>query len=466
MTDSIDTLIVGGGISGLTLGYLLSLKGMDVTVLEAKSFPGGTIQSERKEGFLVEHGPNTGLLTQKTHLELFDSLGLQSRLALASETANDRFILKNGSLLKLPMSLMGFLATPLFSPLAKMKVALEPFHVRAMHEETLADFVKRRLGREFLDYAIDPFVSGVYAGDPETLSVRQAFPKLYALEERYGGLIVGTILGARERKKRGDKAKFKAKLFSFLEGMGELPHALADNLGSRLLLKAPVQGLKTLGEGFEVQFLKEGVVQTLASKSLVLSVPAYEAARLLKPLDEGLASKLQAIPYPPVAQVALGYRNGAFESPPKGFGFLVPKREGRKILGALFSSSFLPNRAPEGHSLLTVFLGGMRSPGLALKEKDELAQIAHQELKDILKIQANPSFIHAVRIERAIPQYTMGHGKIIEAIQAFEQRLERFHILANYRGGIALGDCLANALNLSEGMVSELECLKKFFHGG
>jgi len=195
-----DVLILGGGISGLTLGYSLSQEGVDVCVLEASSRPGGTIWSERKEGFLIEHGPNTALLTQQAHLDLFQSLGLQERLAFASETANHRFILKDGRLIELPMSLMAFLKTPLFSAKAKIRVTLEPFHRKAAQEETLAEFVKRRLGQEFLDYAIDPFVSGVYAGDPETLSVREAFPKLYRLEERYGGLMLGTFLGARERK--------------------------------------------------------------------------------------------------------------------------------------------------------------------------------------------------------------------------------------------------------------------------
>lgn len=453
--DTLDAVIVGGGISGLTLGYALSQKGLSVVVLEAKDYPGGTIHSVRKDGFLVEHGPNTGLLTQKAHLELFDAIGLQNRLALALETADYRYVLRKGQLILLPTSLGGFLKTPLFSPWAKLKVTLEPFHKRAKHEETLAGFVTRRLGREFLDYAIDPFVSGVYAGDPEKLSVKEAFPKLYALEERYGGLILGTILGARERKKRGETAKFKARLFSFLEGMSELPNSLADKLGDRLLTKAHVQGLKVTNGGFETHFLQDGTPQTLFSKRLILSVPAYEASRLLKDLDDGLALRLEAIPYPPVAQIALGYRLEAFETPIKGFGFLIPKREGRKILGALFNSSFLPNRAPEGFALLTAFLGGMRSPNLALKEKDELVQIAHQELKDILKLKQPPSFIHAVTIERAIPQYTLDHGSVVGAIEAIERRLKGFHILANYRGGIALGDCLKNALCLAESMLSE-----------
>ena len=451
-----DVLILGGGISGLTLGYSLLQEGVDVCVLEASSRPGGTIWSERKEGFLIEHGPNTALLTQQAHLDLFQSLGLRERLAFASETANHRFILKDRRLIELPMSLMAFLKTPLFSAKAKVRVALEPFHRRAEQEETLAEFVKRRLGQEFLDYAIDPFVSGVYAGDPETLSVREAFPKLYGLEERYGGLILGTFLGARERKKRPDTAKVKARLFSFLGGMAELPLALASRLGNGLVLKATAHGLRPLRDGFEVSFRQQGVEQTIASKKLVLSVPAYEAVRLLKGLNASLAQKLQAIPYPPVAQVALGYRLDAFERPPEGFGFLIPKREGRSILGALFSSSFLPGRASEGFALLTTFVGGMRAPSLALLEANGLADLAHKEVSDILRIKEEPTFAHVGKIERAIPQYTLGHGEMIKEIEALEHSLPGLHFLANYRGGIALGDCLANAADLSSKILRQI----------
>ena len=450
-----DVLILGGGISGLTLGYGLLLKGVDVCILEAGPRPGGTIWSERKEGFLIEYGPNTALLTQQAHLDLFQSLELQDRIALASETANQRFILRGGRLVELPMTLTAFLKTHLFSARAKLRVALEPFHRRAAKEETLADFVKRRLGQEFLDYAIDPFVSGVYAGDPETLSVREAFPKLYGLEARYGGLMLGTFFGARERKKRPDVSKLKARLFSFLGGMAELPLAIASRMGKRLLLEARVHDLRPLQGGFEVSFRQQGVEKTITSKRLVLSVPAHEASRLLKGLNPSLAQKLEAVPYPPIAQVALGYRLEAFERPPEGFGFLVPKREGRKILGTLFSSSFLQGRAPEGFTLMTSFVGGMRAPSLAHGEDGVLIDLVHKELSEILHFEAKPSFAHVVKIDRAIPQYAIRHGDTIKAIDALEQSLPGLHLLGNYRGGIALGDCLTNATELSAQMMDQ-----------
>ncbi len=274
------------------------------------------------------------------------------------------------------MSPGAFLATPLFSPLAKARLALEPLIARqpADQEEVIAHFVRRRLGREFLDYAIEPFVAGIYAGDPERLSVPAAFPKLHALEQRYGSLILGAILGARERRKRAETAKNTAKSFSFANGMQTLTDALAKGAG-QVTLGAKVVSLTRLPEGsFSVVFDKDGETITRHARAVVLAVPAGEAARLAYPLAPDATRALQAIEYPPVTVVVNAYRREDVTHALGGFGFLAPRVEGRNVLGTLFSSSMFEGRAPAGQVLLTNFVGGRRNPELAAADEETIVE--------------------------------------------------------------------------------------------
>ncbi|MFN3565107.1 MAG: protoporphyrinogen oxidase, partial [Burkholderiaceae bacterium] len=224
-----DAIVVGAGLSGLTTAFRLARQGLRVVVVEAASRPGGAIGSRRREGVLYELGPNSGLDTTPLIGELLADAGLSDERLEASAAASRRYILRDGALVALPTSPGAFLGTRLFSWRAKLALLREPFVAPAPPdaEESVADFVRRRLGTEFLDYAIEPFVAGIYAGDPETLSVRAAFPRLAALERKYGSLIRGQILGARERNSRADKAKNAAASFSFRDGMQTLTDALA-----------------------------------------------------------------------------------------------------------------------------------------------------------------------------------------------------------------------------------------------
>jgi hypothetical protein len=245
-------IVIGGGISGLCTAYWLSQNDVDVTVLERESKPGGAMKTVRQEGYLIDIGPNSALETTPLFQELFKSLGIIDHRVYANEASSKRYILRNGSLHPLPMSPGAFLKTKLWSTKGKLRLMKEPFIGRADHEESIAQFVERRLGREFLDYAINPFVAGVYAGNPEELSVRSAFPKLYRLEDLYGGLIKGMIKGRKERKQRAEQSKQSARMFSFLDGMETFPEALASKLGNRLLLDMEVAGIEKTESGFTV----------------------------------------------------------------------------------------------------------------------------------------------------------------------------------------------------------------------
>ncbi|HEY2124170.1 MAG TPA: protoporphyrinogen oxidase, partial [Chthoniobacterales bacterium] len=224
--------IVGGGITGLTAAFRLRRQGIAVTLYEATDRVGGVIQSLQRDGYLAEFGPNTILETSPKVASLVEDLGLAERRVYSDPAANNRYLVRHGRLIKMPESPLRFLMTPLFSPAAKLRLLMEPFIPPSdpAREESVAEFVRRRLGQEFLDYAIDALVGGIYAGDPEKLSVPQAFPKLYALEQKYGSLIKGQILGPRDRRKSNEVAKSNARKLSFDEGLQVLPDTLRAQL--------------------------------------------------------------------------------------------------------------------------------------------------------------------------------------------------------------------------------------------
>ncbi len=435
--------IVGGGISGLALAFFLHRRGIAVTVLEAKARPGGTVASERADGWIVEGGPNSTL--RRSGIEdalgrLVQDVGLGDRLRAANPLSARRFVLRGGQLIPLPATPPAFLSTPLFSRATKVRLLAEPLVGRARDDESIASFVRRRLGAEFLDYAVEPFISGVYAGNPETLSVRAATPRIHALEARYGSLILGAIARGRIARQAGSP---RGTIVSFAGGMAELTDRIAQVLPQGAVCTGcSVRELKPLeGGGWSVAW-NGGEAEF---GRVVIATPADEAAALLRPLAPAAAQALEAIPYAPVASVALGYRRGEVAHPLDGFGFLAPRREGLRTLGALFSSSLFAGRAPAGHVLLTAFIGGMTDPAAEALPEDELIAIVTSELGRLLGISGTPVLARVHRWPRAIPQYTLGH---LDRIADVDQALAAFPNLscvANWRGGVALADCVRNA---------------------
>jgi oxygen-dependent protoporphyrinogen oxidase len=455
-----DVVVVGAGISGLCVAHWLKKAGMQVLVLERDPDVGGTMKTIAEHGFLVETGPNSALETTPLIHELVRDLNLQHEFLYAHPAGRNRFILKHGTLHALPLNPIAFLTTPLFSLPAKLRVLQEPFIGRAEQEESIAEFVVRRLGQEFLDYAIDPFVAGVFAAKPDRLSVRVAFPKLYALEERYGGLLKGMVRGRKERRARAEKAKDRARTFSFLHGMQTLPRSLAQQFGSSVRCNATVTAIHNTNRErsgqsehhplYTVEFLQNGAAQVVRAKTVVLATPAYAAAPLLRPISQATAQVLASIPYAPVASIFLGFPREAVPHPLNGFGFLVPSVEHRKILGCLWSSSLFPRRAPEGFVGLTVFIGGSRQPEFVERDEEQLVQIALEELKSIMQITGKAVYWKATRWQRAIPQYEIGYGRTLAQLDEFEQHHDGLLLCSNYRGGISVSDCLQSARRIAE----------------
>ncbi len=445
MNKEKHVVVVGAGISGLTAAFWLKQSGVTVTVLEQDAVPGGTMRTRQEGGWLIETGPNSALETTPVFGEMFDLLGIAGERQYASESSNNRYILRNGTLHPLPMSPPAFLRSRLWTTRGKLRLIAEPFIGRATREETIAEFVERRLGREFLDYAINPFVAGVFAGSPEHLSVRAAFPKLYALEEKYGGLIKGMIKGARERKQRAEVAKDRAKMFAFKNGMQTFPDAIARSLGMAVQCGCTVQRIARVPDGtFRVGCTLSGKTSELEADAVVLSTPAYAAAPILHPLAPGLADQLAAIYYPPVAEVYFGFREEQCPRPLDGFGYLIPAKEQRNILGTIWSSAIFPGRAPAGHIALTSFVGGSRQPELLAQDDAGLLSTVLAELRSLMGVRGDPVCSRVIRWNRAIPQYNLGYHVVVEAMEDLEREVPGLYLCGNYRGGIAVGDCVKN----------------------
>lgn len=445
--------IIGAGITGLTAAFYLKRQGVPVTVYEEGNRVGGVLRSLRYEGYLAEFGPNTILETSPKIAQLVRDAGLGERRLDPDPRAAARYVVRYRRPIAMPSSPLGFFTTKLFSARAKLAVLREPFVAprRDGLEESIAQFVQRRLGREFLVQAIDALVAGVYAGDPHKLSVTQAFPKLAQLEARYGSLIKGQILGARERRKRGETAKDRAPKFSFDEGLQVLPDTLRERLGEAVRLKAAVVSLTRQAGGWLLG-LREGGEQTRAEHGAVIYAgTAFKLAdlKLQAPAPLSLAAFAE-IRHPPVASVVLGFRRADVSHPCQGFGMLIPKVEGFKILGTIFSSSLFPNRAPAAHITLTSYVGGERYPELAALPADKLFELTLEDLRVLLGVNGRPTFQHSAFYPKAIPQYNVGYGRYRELMTDIERQATGLFLAGHYRDGVSLSDSIVSGCNAAE----------------
>lgn len=454
MNNKKKITILGAGISGLATAYWLNKDGFDVQILEANIKPGGSMETSFENGFLVDYGPNSGLETTPLIRQLVDEIGLTNEMIYASESSNKRYILRNGKLHALPTSPLALLKSNLFSLRGKIRLACEPFIGKSNdgYYQSIAEFVRRRLGQEFLDYAIDPFVSGVFAGDPNKLSVKSAFPKLYRLEEVFGGLVKGMIKGTRERKKRAEQSKQNAKMFSFINGMQSFPMAIANKLEGKILygtrvksVERRVQSVESENEKWKVTFEKDGKIHELISDYVLSTIPIYDASKIFSDLDEDFTKHANDIYYPPVMILYLGFKKEQIAQPLDGFGYLIPSKEKKIFLGAIWSSTIFPNRCEEDKAAFTLFVGGARSPHLFDVDKNELTKKVLIEFNEIMKISGEPIFMTSKIWTKAIPQYNIGYIEHENYFDRFENKNSGIFLSGNYRGGISVGDCVKNS---------------------
>ncbi len=436
--------IIGAGITGLAAAFELQESGIDCVVFEASGRTGGCISTLRKDGYLVECGPNSILETHPDVGRLIVRLGIEGNKLHAKPAAKKRYIVRGGKPVALPTSPGAFLGSDAFSARAKLRLLKEPFiRSKGTDQESLADFVVRRLGREFLDYAVNPFVSGVYAGDPHRLSTAHAFPKLYALEQNYGSIIKGAVKGARARRKRVEKNVHDARMYSFDDGMEVLPRRLTQKLGSRVRLNTPATSIQMMDEGI-------WLVNREEFSDVVLAIPAHQMPELNTPFDLDLFAEIE---YPAVASVSLGFGLNSVMHALDGFGMLIPAVENRFSLGALFPSSIFPERAPGGMALLTVFVGGARAPERALMNTDEMLAQVMDDLRGLLGVDGEPDFVQTTVWPKAIPQYTIGYERHLDRMNEIEADYPGIHFAGHYRGGISVANSILSGLRTAEKII-------------
>ncbi len=440
----VNTCIIGSGITALTRAWQLKQQGQNCIVLECSDKIGGAIQSFRNGSYLAEEGPNSIQVNSAEVDTFLQSVpGLKSRELKASTEANKRYIVRGGKLHAVPMGPLSAITTPLWSFTGKLRVLKEPFvsRIDAEQEESAADFVRRRLGNELYEYAINPLIGGIYAGNPEALSLQYAFPKLYALEQNHGGLIRGAVAKMRAAKSKG-APKFDKRIISFKDGLHELPKLLAEALGDSVHTGISLQSIQQRDSKWAVEW--DG--NTHEFDEVVLTTPSHTLSKL--PFCESIQDSfkpLEQIDYPPVSVLSLSYKRSDIQHPLDGFGALVPECEGHNILGVLFPSSIFKGRAPEDEVLLTVFIGGERQPELAVADTEQIKETATAELSQLLGISGQPTFCHHKHWPLAIPQYKLGYGEILKQIDNIESSYLGLKLRGNYRDGISLSYCIEAA---------------------
>ncbi|HET6930043.1 MAG TPA: protoporphyrinogen oxidase [Candidatus Acidoferrum sp.] len=460
MPDRIEALVVGAGISGLATAYALQKAGIAARVVESASRAGGVIQSLKRDGYLLECGPQS-FSGNGSISAMCRDLGILEERVLADPKA-PRYVLIDGKLQNVPMG-PGLLTSSFMGGGTRTAILRDIFGKSESPEpdESVAEFIRRKFSPTLLDRLVGPFVSGIYAGDPEKLSLRAAFPMLYEAEKAAGSITRGVFKVIKQRKisngTRPQAPKEKATLQTFRDGNETLIRAIAARLGDRLTCATVVTRIEPLDAAnepaaarFRVSLHGPRGEETVDTERLILSVPTETAGRLLEPLDLGFAAQLGAIAYSGVAVVSLGYRKSDVSDGLAGFGFLVPRSSGLSILGTVWNSSLFPGRAPDGEALLTSFVGGATNPGAINKSPEELAAQVHREMTPLLGLRKEPVFSNVTIWQRAIPQYNLGHTARIAAIESLRTRFPGLYFSGNYLNGPAIGTCVEQAMKVAD----------------
>lgn len=439
-----QVVVLGAGISGLACALALQQGGGAVRILEASSEPGGLVRSERRNGYLLELGPQSFTSTPELRA-LFTALKLDDQVVAAPPRA-PRYVLLGGRLRPVPLSPPAFFASSLLGIRTKWRVVQDALgRTSPPKDESVAAFVRRKFTDELLERVVAPFVSGIYAGDPEQLGLRSAFPQLFAAEQSAGSVVRGLLRRPRQPHPRQPAAN-KSALVALREGNAALTRALALALGGALTCNAEVRFVQRTSEGqYRVELVADGKPESLLADDLVLAIPAGQAARLLREVLPQAADRLALIEYAPVAVVAIGYANRQIARPADGFGFLVSPSENLRLLGTVWNSFLFPNRAPEGHVLFTSFLGGVHDRAAATLPPAEMVGIVHRELARVHGISGEPAFSHVAVHRSAIPQYNLGHCRAVAELEAATASERNLHIAANYLEGPSVGACVSRA---------------------
>jgi protoporphyrinogen/coproporphyrinogen III oxidase len=450
-----DIVIVGAGLTGLTMAYYLNKEGKKILVLDKNAHVGGVIQTFSEQGFTYEAGPNTGVISSTELVQLFQDLSLP--FEIPGVASKERWIWKNSKWHALPAGLLAAIRTFLFSFEDKINILGEPFRKRGEdRDETIGAVVRRRMGASFLTYAVDPFISGIYAGDPEKLVTRFALPKLYALEQKYGSFVRGALKKRKEPKSALEQQVTK-EVFSVRGGLGTLIKTLKESIAERdFILSAVDIQIGFHAAKYVVKFNKEGEEQYIYADKVITTVDGLSLPWLLPFLTKEVLGKISHIRYAKVVQVVVGYNhwNGIDL---KAFGGLVPSAEKKDVLGILFPSALFDNRAPKEGALLSIFMGGIKRPDIISKSDDEIILIAEKALEEMMQTGNKPDFIRVFRYEKAIPQYEHNSGLRVFSIRELERAYPGLFIAGNVRDGIGMADRVKQAKMIVQQILTDVK---------
>ncbi len=451
-----DILIIGAGLTGLTTAYTLASKGKNVHILERMERPGGQILTHQEDGFTFESGPNTGSISNPEVAELFVELektsGGKCKLETAPDAAKKRLIWKGDKFHALPSGLGSAITTPLFSIGDKFRILGEPWRKKGENpDETVGELTRRRLGKSFVDYAVDPFLSGIYAGDPNTLVTRYALPKLYNLEQNYGSFVRGAMKKAKEPKTDRDRLATK-KVFSAVGGLSNLTKTMSDYLGDRITLGISNLKITPSGSTWIATYTdRDGNHQSINALEVVTTCGSYVLPDILPFIEKSEMTKINNLKYAPMVEISVGVKNtNGLDY--KAFGGLVPTCEHKQVLGILFPSACFTGRAPEEGALFTYFIGGVKHAEMLEKSDSELTTIVEDVFHEMLKFpkNVNPDLIRIFRHQKAIPQYEVTTGERLAAIEQTEKEFNGLHIAGNLRDGIGMAHRIKQARDIAE----------------
>lgn len=445
MTEQVRVAIVGGGVTGLcTAFYLSKALGSDaVVLLEASDNLGGQTQTSAIDGYSCDWGPNGFLDREPATLQWIADLGGSAGLVRSNAAAAHRFILKNGALVEVPLSPPAFLKSPLLSVKGRARLLCEPL-IRKRTDpspESLWAFAARRIGREAADYMVDPMASGIFGGNSKELSLAHCFPRMAEMESEHGSLFKA-MLAKKKQKKKVNTTGPAGTLTSFKNGIGHLPELAAAALGDRARCNTRITELRRDLLSFR---LRTESGDEICAESVVLALPAFAAAEVARSLDEQLATVLSDIPYANMVVLCTGFKRERVGHDLNGFGFVVPRNQGKRMLGCIWTSSVFDDRAPEGHVQLRTMYGGYTDSEAIDLSDQELIELQQKEVGPLLGFDTEPDFVQIYRWPRGIPQYTLEHGDRMARIEAAEARHPGLIISGNAYRGVGLNDCVLSA---------------------
>ena len=433
----VDTIILGAGISGLTLAHYLNKKNLDFLVVESQPKVGGNIISFEKSGFVCENGPNTVLLNKKSVVELIDEIGLKDKIIFPNDYNNKRFLLRKGKLIPIPQNFIEFIKTNLLSLTSKLRLIIEIFIPKHNRNVSVKSFFKKRFGNNFEEIFVEPFLTGIYAGETNKMSTKHVLNKIWNMEQKSGSIIIDAL----KRKKKLNKSRS----FNFKNGLIDFVLAINKNISNKIILKSEVTSVKKIKKGYEI-IINNNI--KYHCKKLISTLPAFGLANII--FDKKISKNLKKINYCPIMVLHLGIEKSKIKENIDGFGVLTKRKDNQSFLGILFNSRIFPHVAPQGNDLLTVIIGGARQPQLIDQDVNKLKKTIINEIRKIISYDGKIIMENNFLWKNGIPQYDLDHDVLIENISDFHKKNKNFYILGNYIKGISVSDCIQNAFELSK----------------